>query len=566
MPDVTPDEILKAAVTPRWSALTALGGVSADLANYDRFLVREPRLLVPVDVQALVVRAGVNDTEGMIRLPFRNLTAEPPLDVHDTGQKRPPGVHLLWSVPAALGHGKVVDDPAAPDDATRRRLDLPALPDRWAVLRLAVPAGATDPLVTGWVIEADAGTVTPLTDWPNSTANTQTVADPPLTAGSTRHARRRHAWVQCYDAAAGRLALYDSLKDLDGLALEADAISYLVAGWWSNTDDDPLNGVGTDLAYHQRLSELGWNDVDHPSTQQSRSDQTADRFQTATIFGLAAPSRYSQEVALRAGHAANIAIASGQVAQRRDRIEPSRQRVLEGLPGRRAGSAGPDPVDAAHRAAARRAAQGRSGRRRPAAATDTLKVVLGASTPDLASTVAASGTGLGATGPASGGAAARGVRCRATMELADTNAWSDIDDYEHSHGFGSLPGGIEGIDRFVDKPPPRTDPGAGFRPGAVISPVLPKLNAEATVLWSAIERPSTVRQDDDRGRIAADSRRHRRHPAELRAAPGPTGRRPGSRGATGRRRASSSRPRRSSQWSAAGGRCRPSSARKPTAR
>ena len=126
MPDVTPDEILKAAVTQRWSALTALGGVSADLANYDRFLVREPRLLVPVDVQALVVRAGVNDTEGMIRLPFRNLTAEPPLDVHDNGQKRPPGVHLLWSVPAALGHGKVVDDPAAPDDATRRRLDLPA--------------------------------------------------------------------------------------------------------------------------------------------------------------------------------------------------------------------------------------------------------------------------------------------------------------------------------------------------------------------------------------------------------------------------------------------------------
>ena len=132
MPDVTPDEILKAAVTPRWSALTAIGGVSADLANYDRFLVREPRLLVPVDVQALVVRAGVNDTEGMIRLPFRNLTAEPPLDVHDDGQQRPPGVHLLWSVPAALGHGTVVDDPAAPGDATRRRLDLPVLPDRWA--------------------------------------------------------------------------------------------------------------------------------------------------------------------------------------------------------------------------------------------------------------------------------------------------------------------------------------------------------------------------------------------------------------------------------------------------
>ena len=491
MPDVTPDEILKAAVTPRWSALTALGGVSADLANYDRFLVREPRLLVPVDVQALVVRAGVNDTEGMIRLPFRNLTAEPPLDVHDAGQKRPPGVHLLWSVPAALGHGKVVDDPAAPDDATRRRLDLPALPDRWAVLRLAVPAGATDPLVTGWVIEADAGTVTPLTDWPNSTANTQTVADTPLTADQLDMHVGGTAWVQCYDAAAGRLSLYDSLKDLDGLALEGDAISYLVAGWWSNTDDDPLDGIGTDLAYHQRLSELGWNDVDHPSTQQSRSDQTVDRFQTATIFGLASPGRYSQEVALRAGHAANIAIASGQVANVATELSPAVSGFLKDCLA--AALVPPAPTRST-------LLTGRlhglplkgdlGGDGRPD--KDTLKVVLGASTPDLASTVAASGTGLGAPDQRAAERLLAAFGAGLTMELADTNAWSDIDDYEHSHGFGSLPGGIEGIDRFVDKPPARTDPGAGFRPGAVFNPVLPKLNAEATVLWSAIERPSAV--------------------------------------------------------------------------
>ena len=43
-----------------------LGAVSADLHNFDQFLVRDPRLLVPVDVQALVVTAGDNDTERMI--------------------------------------------------------------------------------------------------------------------------------------------------------------------------------------------------------------------------------------------------------------------------------------------------------------------------------------------------------------------------------------------------------------------------------------------------------------------------------------------------------------------
>jgi hypothetical protein len=492
MPDVTPDEILKAALTPRWSALTALGGVSADLANYDGFLVREPRLLVPVDVQALVVRPGVNDGEGMVRLPFRQLGAEPPLDVHDAGSKRPPGVHLLWSVPTALGHGKVVDDPAAPDDATRRRLDLPALPDRWVVLRLAVPAGARDPLVAGWVIEADAGTVTPLTDWPASTGNTQTVADVSLLAEQLDLHVGGTAWTQCYDSAAGRLSLYDSLQDLAGLALEADAISYLVAGWWSSTDADPLNGVGTDIAYHQRLSELGWNDVDHPSPQQARSESIADRYRTATTFGLPSASRYRQDIAARAATAAGIAIASTQVtAAATQELRPAVSGFLEECLS--AALLPPAPTRST-------LLTGRlhgvpltgdlGGDGRPV--KDTLQVVLGASTPDLASTVAATGTGLGAPDQRAAERLLAAFGAGLTMQLDQTDTWSDIDDYEHSHGFGSVPGGIEGIDRFVDKPAPRVDPGSGFRPGAVISPIVPKLNAEASVLWSAVERPSAA--------------------------------------------------------------------------
>src|ERR1700755_2815926 len=119
-------QIKQAALNPRWAALSQRGGVAAALNTFARFLIREPRLLVPIDVQALLVRAGVNDTDPMLRLPFRtNDAAFPPLDITDQGSPRPPGVHLLWSVPAAMGKGTIVADPTAPDDPARKRLQLP---------------------------------------------------------------------------------------------------------------------------------------------------------------------------------------------------------------------------------------------------------------------------------------------------------------------------------------------------------------------------------------------------------------------------------------------------------
>src|SRR5438105_9663970 len=159
MSEFSKEQIEQAAQTSRWNALAQLGVVADDLNRYVGALIREPRLLVPVDVQALVIDAG-NVQTPFVRLPFRESEDFPPFDVHDPGTTRPPGVHLLWSVPAALGRGRVVDDPAAPGDATRRKLDLPLLPDRWVVVRLAVPSGAQHPLVRGWVVEAETATVT----------------------------------------------------------------------------------------------------------------------------------------------------------------------------------------------------------------------------------------------------------------------------------------------------------------------------------------------------------------------------------------------------------------------
>ena len=61
---------------------------------------------------------------------------------------------------------------------------------------------------------------------------------------------------------------------------------------------------------------------------------------------------------------------------------------------------------------------------------------------------------------------------------------------EHSLGFGSLPGGIEAVDRFVSRPGPTADPALGPRGQALRDHRAALQLDEAQVLWSATERPA----------------------------------------------------------------------------
>ena len=112
-----------------------------EIGTWDQHLLREHRLLVPIDVQALYVPPG--STEPMVRLPM--LLAEPGgedldsaedgmPDPFDTGTPRASGVHLHWAMPDALLRGALRQ--AA--DGAANRLALPPLPDRWVVLRIAL--------------------------------------------------------------------------------------------------------------------------------------------------------------------------------------------------------------------------------------------------------------------------------------------------------------------------------------------------------------------------------------------------------------------------------------------
>ena len=144
-----PKEYAALAASEAYAVSARLGVDIAAIADWDDELLREPRVCVPIDVQALVVPEAGDETAG-VRLDG---PLSPGRDVPDdageeakraalTGAEpfadpapREPGIHLHWAMPDALMKGKATD--AAP---TVRGLGLPPLPDKWVVTRILLPA------------------------------------------------------------------------------------------------------------------------------------------------------------------------------------------------------------------------------------------------------------------------------------------------------------------------------------------------------------------------------------------------------------------------------------------
>jgi hypothetical protein len=260
-PPIDPKAVKELLTDPRWSALTRADEPLISIAGWDRQLMRRPRVLIPIDVQALYVPA--NGDETFIRLPFAVTTPdgappEPMPAPFEKGEKRPAGVHLHWAMPDSLLSGEMTDRNLGADN----RLSLPCLPDRWAVLRLLIPRGGERASVTGWVINADTTKVTALTDWPNPdgakppTGKTIAPASLTGTAGGTLN------WSGVYDAVANRFALYDPLSDLPAEGVIGDFATYLVCGWWSEPSRDPLDVATGNAGLQAKLDKLRWRLTD----------------------------------------------------------------------------------------------------------------------------------------------------------------------------------------------------------------------------------------------------------------------------------------------------------------
>lgn len=237
--------------------------------TWDPLLARDPRLLVPVDVRAIVVDDGETCEHALAGSSLLGATAPehrtpPPFSDADP---RKAGVYLHWALPDGLTHGR------ADGDAS---VGLRPLPDRWFIARIE---SGFPRHVRAWVVEAEHGCRTPLERWPGgapvSPARTPTMASADLHAA----AGGDPAWAALWDSVEDRFAIYDDLAD----AGDRDGtFSYLVAGWYSDPDLDPLQLAPSDPSFDDVMKNLGWQ-LDQARLEAVRAEMARRRAAAAAI-------------------------------------------------------------------------------------------------------------------------------------------------------------------------------------------------------------------------------------------------------------------------------------------
>lgn len=238
--------------SPAWGLIGPELPVEA-LVTLDPALPREPRLVVPVDVQALVVGPrGSDEARGDIR--SRALDENPTERLpgpFTTADRLGPGVHLHWALPDGLTAAKPED---SDDDGD---LNLRPLPNRWLVSRVEPgrPAGRRFRRpVRSWVVESEWGQAFPLEDWqPDGARTGRAIPLDELTAV----AGGELGWAAVYDNVVGRFAFHDELEDLP-TGERNGPHSYVVTGWYSRPDLDPLHPARTRQGLRETLAELAW--------------------------------------------------------------------------------------------------------------------------------------------------------------------------------------------------------------------------------------------------------------------------------------------------------------------
>lgn len=223
------------------------------IATWNPQLPRTPRVLVPVQLDALVVRPGEKipswaDCKMTIAAPGsksnRRSLLPPPFQ--ELEGPRPPGVYLHWALPDALTQG---------DTGTGSVL-FPSIPDRWLVLRIyPSPDNPARRAIQGWVLRAgdQSATATDLDQWVES-GNAQNAGQPPLTSMGFGDP----AWAAYYDNVVNRLAFYDPLAQPQ--TVSSGPLAYLVCGWFVDPAQDPLGTteVNSLADFNQRMAALRW--------------------------------------------------------------------------------------------------------------------------------------------------------------------------------------------------------------------------------------------------------------------------------------------------------------------
>lgn len=204
-----------------------------------------PRLLVPVDVQALVVsKASQNLTWANNPLKYVNAgtftDVVPPMVASPLPAST--GITLHWALPDGLTQG--IENETG-------EIEYPYVPNRWMVTRfwngqskswilqsdfLDKKTGENqflDPNRPAEAVYTRIGKAWELAAWPGESGVTQERFLRAVGPGTTTFA----AYVAGIKSV---FSFYDSMADLSSLSVK---VTYLVAGWYANPEDDPMLGV-----------------------------------------------------------------------------------------------------------------------------------------------------------------------------------------------------------------------------------------------------------------------------------------------------------------------------------
>ena len=237
------------------------------IATWDPRLARTPRVMVPVQLDVLMVREeGGTWAQTAMTVPDPGSEPQAPtLLPHPFSERapRPKGAYLHWALPDALTAGGSADENTG-------AVTFPFVPNRWLVLR-RVPGspGAT----ASWILASDylgghgpsyyangqattLGMSWPLANWPGEAALPAGL-QPPLTAvglGDPTFAAYLPNIQHIF-------AFHDPLTGVN-----PGTVTYTLCGWYAGHAVDPMSGPEygpagwqTSAEWAAVMSQLGWS-------------------------------------------------------------------------------------------------------------------------------------------------------------------------------------------------------------------------------------------------------------------------------------------------------------------
>jgi hypothetical protein len=296
-----------AAITPAAFSIAAAHGITPrTTATWNPSIPRNVRVLVPIQLDALIVREDggtwancqmADPAAGVTQTSRRDLLPAPFAEIVG-GRKK--GIYLHWALPDALTRGD-----ADGSDAT-----FPAIPDRWLVVRMfPSTTQVARRAIRGWVLRAgdNPPTVVALDQW------TETGATATSTDALTALGRGDAAWAAYYDNVVNRLGFFDDLSDIQN-----GPLAYLVCGWYSNPDRDPLGDkdVKSIFDFNSKMASLQWELKDQELNE--AITKFKQYVSAATMVGLAtaeaAPTGSWQTVS-RLGTSSGLNVAAQMAAK-----------------------------------------------------------------------------------------------------------------------------------------------------------------------------------------------------------------------------------------------------------